>query len=260
MRSLILAILVLSCLSSCVTNKKYLIMQKDDVHRDHVVDSIQRSYNVKTYEYRLQPYDIVTIRFESLTPTEFDFFNKQATQSMIANPAMAAFIGEMINDRGEVNYPVIGAVKVSGLTLFEMQDKLQALANEFLESPKIVARLVNFRVTLMGEVASEGQVVLTNPRVSMLEAIAMGGGLGEYADRANVKLIRQFGDRIDIQYINLLDENFINSPYYYAHQNDILIVPPLRQKPFRRYFGPNLALVSSSVGFLLLAYNIFNQN
>jgi len=261
MRSFFLAVLVLSCLSSCVTNKKYLVLQKDDVHRDHVKDSVLRTYTPIPYDYRLQPYDVITVRFESLTPSEFDFLNKQAAQTMIANPGMAAFMGEMIDNKGEINYPVIGAIKVAGLTLFEMQAKLQQLADEFLDSPKVIARLVNFRVTLLGEVAREGQVTILNHRVTMLEVLGLGGGLGEFADRSNVKIIRQTETGlIQIAYVNLLDENFINSPYFYAHQGDVLVVPPLRQKPFRRYFGPNLALVSSSIGFVLLAYNIFNQD
>ena len=261
MRSFFLAILLLSCLSSCVTNKKFTILQKDDLHRNQVKDSVLRTYMPIPYDYRLQPYDIVTIRFESLTPSEFDFLNKQAAAVMITNPAVAAFAGEMIDNKGEIYFPVIGAIKVTGLTLFEMQAKLQKLADEFLDSPKVIARLVNFRVTLLGEVAREGQVNIMNHRTTMLEVLGLGGGLGEYADRANIKVIRQSETgQVSVAYVNVLDENFINSPYFYAHQGDVLVVPPLRQKPFRRYFGSNLALVSSSIGFLLLAYNIFNQN
>lgn len=263
MNRLFAAVVVLACLSSCVTNKKTLMLQKDDVHKNHPIDTVLRSYDRKSYDYRLQPYDIVMVRFESLTPSEFDFLNKQAAPVALANPAMAAFLGEMVNEKGEITYPVIGPVKVSGLTIFETQEKLQQLADQFLESPKVIVRMTNFRITLLGEVAREGQVALSNTRVSMLEAIALGGGLGEFADRSNIKLIRQLDNELDIQYINVLDENFVNSPYFYVHQNDVLVVPPLRQKPFRRYFGPNLGLISSSIAFLLLTYNLFftqNQN
>jgi polysaccharide export outer membrane protein len=260
MKRLLVYLTLLLGVSSCVTNKKFQLMQKNDVHHEQVKDSVLRTYTIDTYDYKLQPFDVLTVRFESLTPTEFDFLNKQGSTSGMVNPAAMGYFGEMISPAGEIQFPVIGGVSVAGLTLFEAQDKLQDLANEYLDSPKVVCRLVNFRISLLGEVAREGQVVLINTRVSMLEAIAMGGGLGEFADRSNVKLIRQSGSKIDIQYINLLDENFINSPYFYVHQNDVLIVPPLRQKPFRRYFGPNLALVSSSLAFFFLAYNIFNGN
>jgi polysaccharide export outer membrane protein len=250
---------------ACVPNKKITLVQKNDVkNKDVPIDSIVRTYSVGLWDYKIQPQDVLSIRFESLTPEEFDFLNSSgAQQNNMANPAMAGLYGELVSIEGDVTYPVVGKVHVAGLTIFEIQDKLQKLADQFLDSPKVVVRLLNFRVTVLGEVNREGQITMTNNRVSILEAIGIAGGVGELADRSKVKLIRQRGDSVDIQYLNLLDENLILSPYYYVYQNDIVVVPPLRQRNFRRYFGPNLALVTSSLSLLLLTLNfivIYQQN
>lgn len=260
MKRFLIYLAIMMSISSCVTNKKYQLMQKNDVHKSQPKDTVLRSYTTQPFDYKLQPFDVVSIRFESLTPTEFDFLSRNsAMQNAAVNPQFLAFFGEVINSAGEVNYPVIGRVVIGGLNIFEAQDKLQALANQFLDSPKVIVRLVNFRVTLLGEMNREGQVIMTNNRVTLLEAIGMAGGLGEFADRSNIKVIRQHGTEVEVHYVNVLDENFVNSPYYYVNQNDIVVVPPLRQRPFRRYFGPNLALVSSSLAFLFLAFNFINK-
>lgn len=232
-------------------------MQKNDVKKkDLPLDTTLRTYSVRKFDYKIQPQDVLFVRFESLSGEEIDFLSRRAAQGMGANPAFASLFGEMVDESGEIEYQVLGKIKVAGLNVFEIQEKLRVLADDYVESPKVSVRLLNFRATILGEVVKEGQVAIPNNRVSLLEVIGLAGGMSEFADKSKVKLIRQVDGQVDIQYLNLLDENFINSPYYYVHQNDVLVVPPLNQRPFRRYFGPNLALVVSTLSLALLTLNL----
>jgi polysaccharide biosynthesis/export protein len=105
-------------------------------------------------------------------------------------------------------------------------------------------------------VTGEKTVISSTTRLTMMEAIGQAGGLGELADRSRVKVVRQNGDRAEIFYVNLLEEDYLESPYYYVQQNDVIIVPPLKQRTFRQYFTSNLAIVTTTISFVLLIYTL----
>lgn len=262
MKKLVLILLSAIVISSCVVNKKVQYLQKDDVNIKADVltkDSIYRTYELSNFEYRLQPEDVISVKFYSLTPTEFDFFaikNGTTMYNQFQNGTSVLVNGYLIDENGEVEFPVVGTVNVSGLTIFQAQNKILNVANQYLEGPVVEVRLLNFRFTLLGEVKKEGTVGSLNNRITMLEAIGLAGGFTDFADKSNVKIIRQGKNKAEVYYLNLLDENFLNSPYYYMNQNDVIIVPPLKQRPYQIYFGKNLALFISSISLLILVLNL----
>jgi polysaccharide biosynthesis/export protein len=245
--------------ASCVSNKKFTYLQKDDVNKKGLPkDTVVRTYSYGTFDYKVQPQDILSVRFESLTPKELDFLSAGANQQNVnLLGSNALVLGELVDPTGTIPIPVIGKFKVAGLDVFQIQDSLQKIADQYMESPVVKVRLINFRITVLGEVSREGSLTLANNRVTMMEAIGLAGGLTDIADKSNVKVIRTQGSKAEVFYINLLSEDFISSPYYFVHQNDVLIVPSLKQRPFRRYAGQNVGLVISSVSLLLLIYNLF---
>jgi polysaccharide export outer membrane protein len=259
MRFSLLFVGAIVLLGSCVSNKKVVLLQKDDLNIEGLKkDTIVRRYALDTFKYKIQANDILWVKFKSLTDKDFDFISDNVNPNQTGNLGQgnALLLGELVDENGEIPFPVIGNIKVIGLTVFQVQDSLQKVANLYFESPVVKVRLLNYRITLLGEVAREGSITLANNRTTLLEALGLAGGLGELADRENIKLIRQDGNVADIQYINLLDENFMTSPYYYVNQNDVIIVPPLKQRPFRKYFGQNISLLVSSLSILLLAFNL----
>lgn len=255
----ILTLGVIVC-SSCITNKKVTYVQKDDLHEEVPLDSVVRSYQLQDYEYRVQSEDILSVRVESLTDEEFDFLSMTGNRAGGGNLQNQSLFGFLVDEEGMIEFIDEGKVRVAGLTIFEIQDRLQDIAAKYLEQPVVRVRLLNFRFTVLGEVNSEGVMNSFNNRVSILEAIGLAGGLGELADRSQLKLIRQKGDTTEVAYVNLLDEDLMRSPYYYVHQNDVLVVPPLKQRPFRRYFGQNLSLFVSTISTVLLIVTLITTN
>ena len=250
-------------ISSCVVNKKYQYLQKDDVNvKPGIIqkDSVLRNYNLRDFEYKLQPEDIISVKFYSLTPQEYDFFSLKSgggnTFNQFQSGAATLINGYLIDEDGMVEFPVVGKVEVSGLSIYAAQNKILTVAKKYLESPVVEVRLLNFRFTLLGEVRKEGTFNSLNNRITMLEAIGLAGGFTDFADKANVKVIRQGRAKAQVYYLDLLDEQFLTSPFYYLNQNDVIVVPPLKQRPYQTYFAKNLSLVISSFSLLLIVLNL----
>lgn len=227
-------------------------------------DSILRSHSLNIREYRIQPLDILTVNFETLSDEndDFDFLSKLAIRQGRmggSSTSNAAANGILVNVQGSIDFPVLGTVSLAGLTIFQAEDSIQARASKFLPDVIVRVRMLNFRFTVLGEVNGEKTVISPNTRLTMSEAIGQAGGLTELADRSRVKVIRQNGNQAEIFYVNLLEEDYIQSPYYYIQQNDVLIVPPLKQRTFRRYFVGNLGIISTTISVGLLIYTLSNN-
>jgi polysaccharide biosynthesis/export protein len=250
--------------NACVPAKKITYLQEGDElkHRSEVPkDTILRTHQLSIREYRIQPLDILSIGFETLSDENnaFDFLSKLSAQGGAGGGnagANAAATGIVVNTEGDVEFAVLGKIKVAGLTVFQAQDSIKARASQYIPDVIVRVRMLNFRFTVLGEVNGEKTVISTNTRLTMMEAIGLSGGMGEYADRSHVKVIRQNGDRAEIFYVNLLKEEYLESPFYYVQQNDVVIVPPLKQRTFRRYFVGNLGIITSIISFGLLLYTL----
>ncbi len=248
-----------------MVNKKVQYLQYDDVNikPDAVVkDSILRTYNLSDFEYKLQPEDIVSVKFYSLTPPEYNFFTlKEGNRNnfnQFQNGAAILVNGYLIDKDGKVEFPVVGKVRISGLSVYSAQNEILKIAKQYLENPVVEVRLLNFRFTLLGEVKKEGTIGSLNNRITMLEAIGLAGGFTDLADKSNIKVIRQGEGKAEVYYLNLLEEEFIKSSFYYMNQGDVIIIPPLKQRPYQSYFSKNLALMISSVSLLILVLNLTN--
>jgi polysaccharide export outer membrane protein len=167
----------------------------------------------------------------------------------------------LVNDNGEISFPVLGTLKIGGMTTHEITDMIVARLNQYLKMPPIVTvRLVNYRVSIMGEVAHPGTFTVPNERIGLFEALSLAGDLTIYGRRDNVRIIRRLDDGSQkIIEMNLNDQNIIHSPNFYLHQNDVIYVEPNKARRQSSDVGSATTLMVSITSILIsIASLVFN--
>ncbi|MGH2624343.1 MAG: polysaccharide biosynthesis/export family protein, partial [Sphingobacterium sp.] len=175
----------------------------------------------------------------------------------VANSAFSQMVtGYLVDNDGTVEVPVLGKIKVAGMTLIEAKAAIREKAGEFYKDANVSLRFSNFRVSVLGEVNRPGTFIIPNQRVSILDAIDFSGDLSVFGRRNNVMLVRKDdnGKAVAVK-MDLTSKDVFNSPYFYLRQNDIVYIEPAGSKLLNadtsviRYLGLLASLVS--VGILV---------
>lgn len=136
----------------------------------------------------------------------------------------------LVSKRGTILFPKHGEIPVSGLTTQEITDTITNILKPALKDAVVKVRVLNFRVTVTGEVRRPGAVSVPEESLSVLEAIGLAGDFTEFSNRENVLVIREVAGKRSFARLNVLSTEVFNSPYYYVQQGDIIYVEPVRQK------------------------------
>ena len=184
----------------------------------------------------IQANDILYIYVESQTPQATVLFNQETnkiavSKGTVMNPGSSAVQGYLVNQDGYIIFPVLGKIKVLGLTHAQLASELEKMLkdNGHVLDPVVTVKLMNFRVCVLGDVARPGQLVVQGERLTIFEAISMVGDLKITGQRENVTVIREENGQRIIGNINLASKDVFDSPYYYLHQNDVVYVEPNRR-------------------------------
>lgn len=258
-------LLLLLLISGCTSTKKITYLQTDKLKEGKAI-------NLKTYYQeniiRFQPDDILGITVN--VPTEqsiaYDFnlpVQPSATTENSLTGEMRNGVGRQtyqVNKEGEINFPVLGMIKVSGYTKQELENHLKDLLVKYLKTdPIVVVTLANFKIWVLGEVGKPGQYSVSRNQINILEAIALAGDLNIYGRRDNVKLVRQAPDgELRIIQLNINKADIVSSPYFYLTQNDLIYIEPNQSRAnsasstSRNLILTLLSTAMSTVSFILL--------
>lgn len=232
MKKLIFAIGLIFVFSatSCISNKEIVYLQDKGTQID---DSLAIAMASKPY--RVQVNDILQITVKALDSELTEIFNPvEQNVGGLANPQNLYFTGFTVDDHGDIEFPILGNIKVLGLTVEEIEDKVttELLKQYFKETAQlfVTVKLAGLRFTVMGEVGNSGTKTLFQDKVNILEALANSGDILTTGDRKDVLIIRQYPQGQKIHHIDLTDINALKSPYYYIKPNDMILVKPLKRK------------------------------
>lgn len=253
---LLLVVATAVAFSSCTMTKQVAYFQN--------MEQVDIESTSMMPEIHIKPNDELTILVSSITPEAAAPFNMQLSgQTTTSTNTLSNPLYTYIVDKdGNINFPVIGKVKVVGLSRTAAEDLIRSKIQPYFsaeEKPVVKVRYASFKVTVIGEVSGSRVITVPNERLSIIEALAQAGDLSIYGKRPNVLLVREGpdGKKLSVRY-NLNDANIFNSPYYYLEQNDIIYVEPqkarARSADMSSYtFWTPLASIAMSVATLVIS-------
>jgi len=256
----ILFFLFILIIFSCTPEKRFVYLQEN-------IQNGLKTQNAKakeTSEYMIKPNDVLYIKTisvdkESALPINLD--NNYNTSTSDIGTYLNSY---NVSDSGCINLSIIGKIKVDGLTISQCQELIQKMVNQYLINSIVVVKLINFDITMLGEVNRPGVYKIYDTKINILEVFGLSGDLTINGNRKKIMLIRQTLPN-KVAYIDLTDINLIYSDYYYLQPGDIIYVKPNKAKyyatnpfPFTTFLS-TLGTISSAVATVILYLNYLKK-
>lgn len=220
---------------------------------------------IPNYENVIQASDILSIYVSSLSPEASSFFNSIAPLERNEQTSNSSFstrtdIGYLVDAKGMIELPLVGKIKVMGLSTSIARDTLTARLEKYLQYPSVRIYIENFRVTILGEVNRPGVYSVTNEKITIPEALGLAGDLNIFADRKNITLIREENGEKKYTELDVTSRDLFEAPYYYLRSGDIIYVSPVKGRVAQSdNFYRVLPIVMSSLTLIaVIIARVFN--
>lgn len=259
--------------ASCSSYKKVPYFQD----LDHTKVSQE---NIDNYSpLKIQSGDLLGVNVASLSPdNEFAPSNSRVTGNDNSNSGSSKsnigqgadnsnpnpVYGYRVSQQGEITVPYLGKIKVSSLTTDELAAKLTSQLGLYLKQPVVNVRILNFKISVLGDVLRPDVFSVQNERITIIEALGLAGDLNITAKRKNALLIREVNGERQFMPVDLTSKKIFSSPYYYLQNNDVIYVEPDRTKsaPFDlgyRSLNTTLAIISA-LGVIVTSYFLYHNS
>ncbi len=245
-------------MSGCGSSKKVAYLQKSE-------DITEEEYAVQLtpmYEARIMPKDILTITVSTSDPEAARPFNITVpiseTGSMQRITTQTQLSTYLVDNKGQINFPVIGMITLKGKTNREAEQEIANLLKPFIkEEPLVIVKFGNYKISVLGEVSHPGSFTVTQEKINILEALAMAGDMTIYGVRDNVKIIREDANgNKRIMQLDLNNPYLVFTPDYYLQQNDVIYVEPNKVKAQNARIGAATSLWISGISIAVTVTNL----
>lgn len=239
-KSCIVNFIVIISLSSCVSKKGVVYFQN--------AKDFETIVDTNTFTPKLKVNDIISVYVSTFDLEAVEPFNLKKGQT---NSGGLQYIDYLIDMDGNIDYPVLGKIKLLGLSVEQAKELLKQKLSDYLKDPIVNIRILNFRISVLGEVNSPGIYEVSGERITLLEAIALAGDLKIKAKRENVMIIRDFNGTKTYTRVDLRSKELFNSPVYFLTQNDVLYVEPNKSAITQAYFDGRVGAAISIASVLI---------
>lgn len=255
----LILIAILCVVTSCVSNKKIAYFQ--DIQ---AIDKANLDSAAIFTEPRIQADDILSINVFTLNPQTGVVVNQAASTPLLggsANIAASAqqISGFLVDKNGEIEFALVGKIKVAGLTTYEARELVRNKVSAFYKEPNVQLRFANFKVSVLGEVNAPSTYTLPNEKVSILDALSLAGDLTIYGKRENILIIRDNNGKKEFARLNLNSSKTFNSNFYYLKQNDVIYVEPNKARVSANNAAQvqTIGLIATVISALVVAFSVF---
>lgn len=243
-------VLSMLLLSSCASREEIVYFQGGD----------QKSFTTN-YDPKFKPDDLLMINVSAPDIEAAVPFNIPVTSVAVGVGANAQLQYQLylIDKDNNIEFPVLGTLKIGGLKRNEailfLKEKLKA----YINTPIVNIRIMNFKISVLGEVARPGNYTIASERIALPDALALAGDLTVYGKRNNITVIREVEGVKITQKVDITQTAFMNSDFYYLGQNDIVYVEPNKTKVNSSSVGPNTSVIISSLSLLVTVIAILTR-
>lgn len=220
------------------------------------IDGLASPEKSTTYEIKIQPDDLLLIIVsaddpETAIPFNLSTISVPSTTSINVPRGQETMQSYLVDASGTIDFPVLGKLKVGGKSRTEVMQLLENKIAQYIKKPIINIRLMNFKVSVQGEVTMPGTYPIASDRVTLVEAISMAKDLTVYGKRDNILIIREIDGVKSYNRVDITKADFIHSPFYYLAQNDVVYVEPNKTRINGAAVGANTGVIISVTSLLI---------